>query len=282
MAVETVKIPKKFADICSLIRDGETAEGLDQLNAYPGLEHQKTAVLAEVAYFNGDFDTALAYGMEICPYWGEWYYSNVMGEHLAAMAFAALQLGRQEAMADFFARQSALVDREEDLPDHIRNARKAAYASKAEFLKTGIVPHFTDDETYKIRENPAGLNELREELKKEKKKLDPDSEEGIFALFKKCCSKGSPGDMLMLYEKIADTNLSTMWHINALAGYNYVNDREKAFGTVLRMARQRLWLVAAATQVRPMEFFTHPSVFPFLKDKDNLVLITGAAGGTKN
>jgi hypothetical protein len=270
MAIETVKIPKKFADICALIRDGQP-DGIEKLNAYQGLEHQKTAVLAEVAYFDGEFERAIQLDKEICPYWNEWHYSNVREEHVAAMSFVAKLLGREKEIIDFFEEQIALLEAF-DVPEHIKNAQKRYYEIEAEYLQTGNLI----DEVYQPVENPFPLEQLRDAVIKEDKKLDTDSKKGRFKLFSRSCSRGSLEDMLRLYEAIADDNLSTQWHIKALSAYHAQSNEEKALEVVLRMARQRLWVVAAATQVRLMEFFTHPAVFPFLKDKDRLDKIVSA------
>ena len=281
MASATVKIPKKFATICAGIRDGDAeAKALDLPLAYDGLENQKSAVLAEVAYFNGDFEKALALDMKICPFWSEWHYSNIRTEHLSAMAFAARQLDRGEEMISFFEQQSLAAEKEEDLPAHIKNSYRTYYQAKIEYIKTGI----TEKETYKAPENPADTQTLTEEViadkKKRKKESDINSNEVRLSLFSKCYNKGSLTDALALYEKIADNNLSTQWHIMALCGYTHMKNTEKAFEILLHMAKQRLWYVAANTQVRPMEFFTHPSIFTFLNDKTALEEITKAASSS--
>jgi len=274
MANETVKIPKKVANICAGIRDGNP-EALDLLAAYDGLENQKKAVLAEVAYFDGDFEKALDLDMQICPYWSEWHYSNIRTEHTSAMAFAAKKLGREEELIKFFEQAISETEKNTDLPEHIKKANCQFYQIKIEYLKTDIVPHFTDEETYKEPENPMTKDELAAEQFEKTK--DITSDKAQISLFSRCYKKGSLTDALCIYEKIAENNLSTMWHIKALCGYNHVGNKEKALEVILRMAKQRLWYVAANTQVRPMEFFTHPSIFSFLGDKTALEKITKSA-----
>jgi len=106
--------------------------------------------------------------------------------------------------------------------------------------------------------------------------LDIDSDKAKMAIFNKICKYGTIDDRLYFYEGIAENNIATMWHINALVGYNHLGDTDKAFEVVLRMAKQRLWFVAAVTQVRPMEFFTHPAIYPYLSDTDKLKKIVEA------
>jgi hypothetical protein len=274
MANEVVKIPEKFANICAEIRDGKP-EALELLVAYDGLENQKRAVLAEVAYFDRDFEKALDLDMQICPCWSEWHYSNIRTEHTSAMAFAAKALGREEELIKFFEQAISETESDTDLPEHIKKANCHFYQVKIEYLKTGIVPHFTDEETYKASENPMTKDELAAEQFEKTK--DITSDKAQISLFSRCYKKGSLADALCIYENIAENNLSTMWHIKALCGYNHIGNKEKALEVILRMAKQRLWYVAANTQVRPMEFFTHPSIFSFLSDKTTLEKITKSA-----
>ena len=58
--------------------------------------HQAAAVKAEVAYFNLDYERALALDLTILPWLEEWYYSNVSDEHMIAMTVAAIQLHREQ------------------------------------------------------------------------------------------------------------------------------------------------------------------------------------------
>lgn len=138
-----LKIPKKFADICTLVRDGNP-DGLTKFTAYDGLENQKKAVLAVVGvYFEGNFTEALELDKEICPFWDEWHYSNVR-EHVSAMAFAARHLSREDEMIDFFQQQAEIAMKDSTKPTHIQQSYNSCYKNYIEFIKTGIVPHFTE------------------------------------------------------------------------------------------------------------------------------------------
>jgi hypothetical protein len=228
------------------------------------------AVLAEVAYFEGDFDKALSINKELCPFWQEWHYSNIRIEHTAAMAFVARTLGRQDEIISFFNEQIEMANSDSEMPTHIKNGYKKNYENRIEYMKTGIVPHFTEKETYTPLKHPLSLEAIRDSVIKENKTLDIDSDKVKMAIFNKICMDGTLDDRLDFYEDIAESNITTMWHIYALVGYNHLGESEKAFKVVLRMAKQRLWFVAAVTQVRPMEFFTHPAIYPFLNDTDRL------------
>ena len=56
-----------------------------------------------------------------------------------------------------------------------------------------------------------------------------------------------------------------------------MKDDENALEAIERLASMRMWTVAAPTQVRPMNFFTHPMMHKFLKDDDSLKRIKEAA-----
>lgn len=68
--MDLVKLPKKFREACYAITDGknEVLETLDSFTKYP---HQIAAVKAEIAYFNMDYENALAFDLEILPFFDE-------------------------------------------------------------------------------------------------------------------------------------------------------------------------------------------------------------------
>ena len=73
--MEVIKLPKKFRMVCYEIMDGKE-EALDTLESFADkYPHQVAAVKAEVAYFNLDYEKALALDLTILPWLEEWYYS---------------------------------------------------------------------------------------------------------------------------------------------------------------------------------------------------------------
>ena len=102
--MDVIKLPKKFRMVCYEIMDGKKG-ALDTLESFADkYPHQVAAVKAEVAYFNLDYEKALALDLTILPWLEEWYYSNVSDEHMIAMTVAAIQLHQEqeliEALAD--------------------------------------------------------------------------------------------------------------------------------------------------------------------------------------
>ncbi len=80
--MDVVKLPKKVRMVCYEIMDGKE-EALDTLESFADkYPHQVAAVKAEVAYFNLDYEKALALDLAILPWLEEWYYSNVSDEHM--------------------------------------------------------------------------------------------------------------------------------------------------------------------------------------------------------
>ena len=83
--MDVVKLPKKVRMVCYEIMDGKE-EALATLESFADkYPHQVAAVKAEVAYFNLDYEKALALDLTILPWLEEWYYSNVSDEHMIAM-----------------------------------------------------------------------------------------------------------------------------------------------------------------------------------------------------
>ena len=61
-----------------------------------------------------------------------------------------------------------------------------------------------------------------------------------------------------------------MWHQQAIQRYLYLGAEEAAIQAAERWAADRLWNNAAPTQVRPVCFFQHPILHPFLLDLEKI------------
>ena len=74
--MDVVKLPKKVRMVCYEIMDGKEG-ALDTLESFADkYPHQVAAVKAEVAYFNLDYEKALALDLTILPWLEEWHYGN--------------------------------------------------------------------------------------------------------------------------------------------------------------------------------------------------------------
>lgn len=92
--MDVIKLPKKFRMVCYEIMDGKKG-ALDTLESFADkYPHQVAAVKAEVAYFNLDYEKALALDLTILPWLEEWYYSNVSDEHMNAIYSPDMLVGR--------------------------------------------------------------------------------------------------------------------------------------------------------------------------------------------
>jgi hypothetical protein len=132
------KLPKKFREACTLIlRDREAGVNALGLPAFDAFARQRDAVLAELAYFDGDFEKALRLDMSLCPWWGEWHYSNIRTEHITAMTFAAFRLGKEMELTWFFREQIALEQSRAEEKKHIVEARIRGYELEIEKLGAG-------------------------------------------------------------------------------------------------------------------------------------------------
>lgn len=107
--MDVIKLPKKFRMVCYEIMDGK-AGALDTLESFADkYPHQVAAVKAEVAYFNLDYEKALALDLTVLPWLEEWYYSNVSDEHMIAMTVAAIHLHREQDLIEALTKEQARI-----------------------------------------------------------------------------------------------------------------------------------------------------------------------------
>jgi len=128
--MDVVKLPKKVRMVCYEIMDGKE-EALDTLESFADkYPHQVAAVKAEVAYFNMDYEKALALDLAILPWLEEWYYSNVSDEHMIAMTVAAIRLHREQELIDALTKEqlwAKLVEQNKKLSQDDPDARRKLY-----------------------------------------------------------------------------------------------------------------------------------------------------------
>lgn len=261
----TIKLPKKFREVCYAIMDGHN-EALETLESFSKYPHQITAVKAEIAYYNMDYENALKYDLDILPFFDEWYYSNVADEHMAAMSFAAIKLHRETQVIEAFTQEQERIRSEDG-----RLSQSKYCEIMKSYLQKGMLP-FSDSDKMHYHDPADGktIEELRRELKTIIKKIDFNSVDGQTKLFHSCCRSGSAKDAIKIYEQISNEHPSELVYENAIVRYLYLGEKEKAIQTMERMATARLWAVASPTQVRPMRFFKLPFMHDFLDDEEVL------------
>ncbi|WP_370900057.1 hypothetical protein [Chryseobacterium gossypii] len=97
-----VKIPKKLRDIFSLIRNGEIEIGIDKLNALEDFTAQKGVALAEVYYYQSNYNLAMTFDENSLLYNNAWYAGNILDEHFFAYTYAAIQSNQIERAIKFY------------------------------------------------------------------------------------------------------------------------------------------------------------------------------------
>ena len=139
--MDVVKLPKKARMVCYEIMDGKEG-ALDTLESFSDkYPHQVAVVKAEVAYFNLDYEKALALDLTILPWLEEWYYSNVSDEHMIAMTVAAIQLHREQELIEALMKEQTRIRAENGLPQRDRFCDILM-----DYLKRGVNP-IQDGET---------------------------------------------------------------------------------------------------------------------------------------
>lgn len=271
-----IKIPKKFRMACYDVMDDKEGalEALEPFRAkFP---HQVTAVHAEVAYFDGNFQQALDLGLTVLPWLDEWYYCNVRNEHIAAMTTVAMQLHRASDLMKIFENEKERLQAE-----NADRQRIFFLNAMIECLHNGVFPcnHLHGSADFEQAENPKTKDELWAKIKTDDKKIKFDTESGRRTLFTYCRLQGHPQDALELFEKRLECNdnMSELDYIEAIKLYRLFKKFDKAIEIVELNASSRLWHVAAATQVRPMKFFLDPVLCPYVLDKYSLSRIRHAS-----
>ena len=272
--MDVVKLPKKVRMVCYEIMDGKE-EALDTLESFADkYPHQVAAVKAEVAYFNLDYEKALALDLTILPWLEEWYYSNVSDEHMIAMTVAAIRLHREQELIEALTKEQTRIRAENGLPQRDRFCDILM-----DYLKRGLMPFADNDKNYPYHEpeEPQTKEQLWAKLVEQNKKLSPDDPDARRKLYNHCCMFGTARDAVDLFEEIQGVPMADSSYRDAIARYLYLGEREKALQTAERLATSRLWAVAGPTQVRPMSFFEDPNLREFLLEPESLRRIREAA-----
>ena len=249
--MNVVKLPKNFRTACYEVMDDKegSLEAIEKFSEkFP---HQVAAVLAEAAYFDGNFSNALDRDITVLPWFDEWHYSNVKDEHMAAMTTAAIMLNRQSELIDIFEEEKIRLQGESD------NGPKIFFLdAMMECLKTGVMPcnHIRGDAEFKEAADPKSKEELIKEVKLRNKKIQEGSSAWRTKLFTFCRLQGYPKDALEIFEdrmKCKD-DMSELDYIEAIKLYRLFEKYDEAMKIAEELATSRLWAVASATQVRPM------------------------------
>ena len=159
--MDVVKLPKKVRMVCYEIMDGKE-EALDTLesfaNKYP---HQVTAVKAKVAYFNPDYEQALALDLTILPWLEEWYYSNMSDEHMIAMEEMQDVPMADSSYRDAIAHYLCLGEREKSTQtaERLATSRPWAVAGPTQVRPMSF---FEDANLRKFLLEPESLRHIRE------------------------------------------------------------------------------------------------------------------------
>ncbi len=196
--MDVVKLPKKVRMVCYEIMDGKE-EALDTLESFADkYPHQVAAVKAEVAYFNLDYEKALALDLAILPWLEEWYYSNVSDEHMIAMTVAAIQLHREQELIEALTKEQTRIRAENGLPQRDRFCDILM-----DYLKRGLMPFADNDMDDEIL--TAQLKALMDEKQTVQEKLQAMEQEAVQ-------SESRMSRMAELREWMAHLEVNTEYH----------------------------------------------------------------------
>ncbi len=262
---------KAFREICESIRCGQFEE-IKKMEAFEELHPFVLAMKAEYAYFQKDFHKALDYDLELLPFWDHWYYSNSRGEHFHGMANTSLWIGREEEVVSAFTKE---IVRLKEIDPQLKEGKMASVNLMnylIGYIKTG---EYWYDHPFDFPEKaePKSMEELQEKILSEnKKKIDFETLEGKKKLMAYIGSFGKKEDYIRLFEETYDDpGVLQTFSKDVTKIYWERGEKEKIFDVMKRIAKHTLiWQPAAATQVKPMYFFTNPIYKEFLNDEANL------------
>jgi hypothetical protein len=275
-----VKLPRKLQDILEIICQGEIERGLVQLKKFDGFEPQKAAALAEIAYFQHNFENAMEYDELALMHNHEWYSSNILHEHLFAYTWAAISSGDKIRAKNFFKKflkheKDRSMPQDEEEEKEIWDDKKKLFLEDLNFMLKEHGRRLDNKSLHEDMYEPSYVvkkelikpgNFFIELLNKHRPKVSEDSKEAADYMLHFMYKYTNTKDFLVLYKKYAEDLFTTTHHINAAKIYVSTKQLEEARQAMRRMTLHG-WIPIEHTQVAPMELFSHIDLLPLLTHK---------------
>jgi len=232
-------------------------------SAFPKSPVQVDAVLAQAAVFSADWSTAVELGRNSVVAYEQWYSGNFLQENLAALTFIAIRTGACDPAAQWVQEWLAGELGRDDLREHMRGV----LTRQVEIQSLAMAGAPTGLREWKAAENPQPLAAFEAKLAANRKRVAPDSVEGISYMLHFVGTDGDPADFLKLYHRVAEMpQLSDDHHITAARIYKHLGDVAAAKAAISNWRRFG-WLPVEATDILPMRLFTFFDLYPILSDQ---------------
>ncbi|MBQ3656636.1 MAG: hypothetical protein II956_07320 [Bacteroidales bacterium] len=256
METNNSKTLSGFKAAVSLILDGDTSAGLEQLEAVEGQEIFKNMVKAEIAYYRDDLKNAMYYDEHALSSDSQWYDPLITVQHLRAYVYAAKKLGS--------------ISRAKEFLDYYISVKRSEYDI------VGVRP-FNDVyynamrrlDNQKAHDEPPKVKLLTKETAKgdviffsEGVSNDAMMAQAATMALNSMWNVVATDKVISIYEKYAQYITLDTHHLWAARNYIKMNNLEKAEEAVLRVVE--LWKPSECFQVLPMKFFIFKDLTEFL------------------
>jgi len=264
-----VSIPKKLRDVFELLCKGKIKEGIEQLKAIPGFEAHKAIALAEIAYFQHDFESAMDYDEQALPHHEEWYAGNIVNEHFFAYVRAAIALKcidrAKRVLTAFLKREQDTKVPANDMDRHKFHVERYQYIIGQHLLKLkGRENLEIYNSPYQVISNGDSMDKFIAQLKKYRPKFLSDSIDGAMYMLNFIYKTGNTTDYVKIYEKFSDKIDDESLHIKASKVYLALKHPEKA-KEAIRTLTSKAWFPIEHPQITPMKLWAEDDLQKIMK-----------------
>lgn len=259
-SIEVQRTPKQLQKITDLYRACKFEEAEILLDKAGLQTHQTADIMAQLTFFQWNFDKAVEYILEYYAWLGEWYSGNKKGYTEKMLAFSLLKATpkvREEAIEVLQHMYDSFT--EEQLKD-FKHYRQFAAIPRIIDIANGNAENYYH--TYKPCESPKEFSEVLNDYAKyhdsQLKALRCSPEEDAFTvrdLLILIEDRGKTDDFIRLYEKHCQSSkLSESNHMVAIKIYMYLKEYERAKNAVVNCIKYT-WYPIEYTDVMPLSIF---------------------------
>lgn len=253
------RFPTKLKDAFKLIRQGKIEEGKKQMNEVKDMESQKAIAMAELAYFEHDWNKGLELSCAFLPDMEACHYSNIYDEHFAMIVLASHHTGKWDQTEKFL---TGLMKSYEKLPKKKQPLQRIfQIEEKLEMIKNKKETMKSFSTKPVERTTGKSLDEIIEQQKKFKPKLNDKPLEKAEYILYFLNYNGKTKDFIKLYEEFGE-KLSYVQHERAAKEYLAVGDLQKAQQALTIYVKQ--WHPVEHMQVEPVILMTQNDLLPAL------------------
>lgn len=245
-----VKLPRNMVRACKLFLQRDYDEAFKIMERVSGVDHQKEAILAQLALFSNDYSGAAEYCMSFIPHLDEWYTINMINCSFAMLTFCAFQTDRQNVLNFLENLKRIFIKRESN---QFTNIMIGSIDKSVEALMKD-----TFEKKYIPPENPMSLIEAIAYLKEKcHKDLTGETPDDAAYILSRMDRKMDALEYIKYYERFADSvKLTEYTRFDAIKIYSYLDKPDKIREAVCDFYKYS-WIPVEKTMVMPISIFTY-------------------------